>query len=109
MGGNLKLTVGLLLIATGALAHTTGPGSWIGREGLSDPVTKLSCCNEYDCVEDTPNIETVAGGFRIKSTGEIIPVARVIWRSPGGWWRCVFTAGEDAGKTRCLIGPPTSG
>ena len=98
-----------------ALAHTDGPGAWINRESLTDPVTKQFCCNEHDCREEPDNVEAIDGGYRIRSTGEFIPAARVIWRSPGGWWRCRYLAshalpeGKRIGDTRCLIGPPPSG
>jgi hypothetical protein len=69
-------------------------------------VTKEWCCNDIDCQEEPGNVEAVEDGYRIVSTGEVIPRERVIWRSPGGWWRCRYLGGEKAGMTRCLIGPP---
>lgn len=97
-----------------ALAHDHGYGSWINNERLIDPRTKEWCCNTNDCREEPDNVEAVPGGFLVKSTGEVIPKERVIWRSPGGWWRCRYlspTAVDEnnqpkMGKTRCLIGPP---
>jgi hypothetical protein len=77
--------------------------SWISREHLTDPVTHAWCCDERDTREETDNIVAVPGGYLVKSTGEVIPKARVIWRSPGGWWRA-RNLGD--GSTRCLIGPP---
>lgn len=89
-----------------AYAHDHGPGAWINMERLTDPVTREWCCNEHDCREEPDNVEPVEGGYRIISTGEVIPHERVIWRSPGGWWRCRYMGGERAGQTRCLIAPP---
>ena len=95
-------TTALVLLAAAASAHD----SWISRERLTDPVTREWCCNHIDCAEEVDNVEAVVGGYRIKSTGEIVARERVIWRSPGSWWRCRYLAGEKAGQTRCLIGPP---
>lgn len=92
------------LIASPALAHDSGPGSWINQQKLTDPFTKEWCCNLHDCKEETDNVEAQPGGFLIRSTHEVIPAARVIWRSPGGWWRCRRMDGTN--RTRCLIGPP---
>ena len=93
----------LMLWASAAQAHDHGPGSWINHQKLTDPVTGQWCCDERDTREETDNIEAVPGGFLVKSTGEIIPKERVIWRSPGGWWR---SRNLNDGSTRCLIGPP---
>lgn len=89
-----------LLIAT-----TWAHDSWISRENLRDPVSLESCCNAMDCQEEL-GIEAVEGGYLIKSTGEVIHRERIIWRSPGGWWRCRYLSGTKSGLTRCLIGPP---
>lgn len=81
-----------------------GHDSWINRNGLTDPVTKHWCCNEHDC--EAERVREVMGGYMV-STGEVIPMSRVLWNSPDGrWWRCRFMSGSDVGKTRCLIGPP---
>jgi hypothetical protein len=90
-------------LLSAALAHDHGPGSWINNERIRDPVTGEWCCNLVDCREEPDNVEPVTDGYRIISTGEVIPRERVIWRSPGGWWRCRNLA---TGATRCLIGPP---
>lgn len=76
---------------------------WISRQKLTDPITGQWCCNEYDTFEETENVEKVNGGYRIISTGEFISDDRVIWKSPGGWWR---SRNLGDGTTRCLIGPP---
>ena len=89
-----------------ALAHDHGAGSWINNERLIDPVTREWCCNTNDCREEPDNVEARPDGYRIRSTGEVVARERVIWRSPGGWWRCRYLSGERAGETRCLIGPP---
>lgn len=65
------------------------------------------CCNVNDCAEEIGTVSQLPNGnYFIASTGEEIDAKRVIWRSPGSWWRCRYLAGERAGKTRCLIGPP---
>ena len=95
--------VAALALIAPVLAHDHGPGSWINNERIRDPVTGEWCCNLVDCREEPDNVEPVADGYRIRSTDELIPSARVIWRSPGGWWRC---RNLTTGATRCLIGPP---
>lgn len=86
-----------------AKAHDHGAGSWINHQNLRDPVTDQWCCDERDTREETDNVRAVEGGYLIISTGEVIPRERVIWRSPGGWWR---SRNLSDGTTRCLIGPP---
>jgi hypothetical protein len=75
---------------------------WISRERITDPVSGEWCCGENDCLAE--QVAEVPGGYLV-STGEVIPAARVIWRSPDGTWlRCHVLTRPD--KTRCLIGPP---
>lgn len=93
----------LLVIVTRSNAHDHGPGSWINEQRLTDPVTGQWCCSLIDCQEESDNVQAVDGGFRIISTGEFIETKRVIWKSPGGFWRC-RNLGDNT--TRCLIGPP---
>ena len=97
------LCVLAVLTASMAHAHDHGSGSWINHQNLRDPQTGQWCCDERDTQEENDNVEAVPGGYLIKSTGEIIPKERVIWRSPGGWWR---SRNLSDNTTRCLIGPP---
>jgi len=99
------LAMVFLCLASIALAHTHGPGSWINNERLIDPVTKAWCCDERDCFpQKAGSIRPVDGGYLVVETGEVIEHKRVIWRSPDGmWWRCSI-----GNVTRCLIGPPRS-
>lgn len=94
------------LVSLSMSSPVKGHDSWISRERIVDPVTNEWCCNHIDCAEEVSGVEAVDGGYLIKSTGEVIPRERVVWRSPGGWWRCRYLGGEKFGKTRCLIGPP---
>lgn len=103
------ILVALIVLVSTALAHEDGPGSWINNQHLRDPKTGEHCCNLHDCQEEVSKITAVERGYHIKATGEIIPTERVIWKSPGGWWRCRYMTGAGAGMTRCLIGPPPSG
>lgn len=105
----VALAAGFMLCAAAyvALAHDHGPGSWINHQNLHDPVTKEHCCNLNDCQEEPDNVRALGSGdYLILNTQEVFPAKRVIWRSPGGWWRCRYMIGPLAGKTRCLIGPP---
>lgn len=97
------IMIALLGFPWGARAHDHGAGSWINNEKLTDPQSGEWCCNLIDCREETENITPVPGGFLVRSTNEVISTKRVIWRSPGGWWRC---RNLPAGSTRCIIGPP---
>lgn len=93
----------MLCVLSPAVAHDHGPGSWINHERLIDPVSKEWCCDLRDCQEEKNNVRALPdGNFLIISTGEIILFKRVIWRSPGSWWRCR----RPDNATRCLIGPP---
>jgi hypothetical protein len=76
--------------------------------GLADPASGEWCCGEYDCHAVEHNgIRQVPGGFFVAASGETIPQARVIWRSPdGSWWRCLRDPLDARSATRCLIGPP---
>lgn len=97
-----------LVLALPALAHDDGPGAWINHQNLRDPVSGEHCCNLNDGQEeDASNIEARPHGYLIHSTQEFIEFDRVIWKSPGGWWRCRYMDGSN--RTRCLIGPPPSG
>ena len=96
---SLVCVIAMLFIIGPGLAHD----HWISREKLTDPVTSQWCCDEKDTREENDNVRAVPGGYLIISTGEIIAKERVIWRSPGGWWR---SRNLSDGSTRCLIGPP---
>lgn len=100
----VAIAVAFLLFMGGVTrSHVHGDGSWINNERLTDPLSKEWCCNLVDCREE--QVEPVRGGFQVE-TGEVVPAQRVIWRSPGGWWRCRYMSGEKINQTRCLIGPP---
>lgn len=95
---------GLLLALIVAIAYASAHDSWISAERLTDPASGEWCCNHIDCAAET--VREVAGGYATQG-GDVVPAARVIWRSPdGAWWRCRYLAGARAGQTRCLIGPP---
>lgn len=98
--------IGAGLIFCGpALAHdhADSSGSWIGQQRMTDPRSGEFCCDQRDCFAE---LVSEFSDFIVVMTGEMIPTARVIWRSADGqWWRCrVWMNGEQ--KTRCLIGPP---
>lgn len=104
----------LLASTTAASAHDHGPGSWINRQQLKDPLSKHHCCSAgRDCIE-VPHggLTETGGGYRITESGEHWPYARVIWESQDGrWWRCVYMSDSVLWRrfqTRCLIGPMPS-
>jgi hypothetical protein len=98
-----------MLIAAGCAAiamaaPAIGHDSWISRQQLRDPASGEWCCNAIDCRAET--VREVAGGYATEG-GDVVPFARVIWRSPdGAWHRCRYMSGPREGRTRCLIGPP---
>lgn len=90
----------LLALAGPALAHD----SWINSSQLRDPQSGEWCCNHIDCAPEA--VREVAGGYATAG-GDVVPFARVIWKSQDGrWWRCRYLDAARAGRTRCLIGPP---
>ena len=105
----MKLAALLLALVVAACAfpppEARGHESWISELKLKDPESREWCCDETDTFEESANIEAVPGGFKVLSTGEFIPLRRVIWRSPAGWWR----SRKPDGTTRCLIGPEPRG
>jgi hypothetical protein len=97
----LIATLFILLGISVAGAHD----SWISRNRLTDPQSGQWCCNHIDCEgQKNGDIREVQGGYLVAATGEVIPYARVIWKSEdGSWWRC---RNMQTNATRCLIGPP---
>ena len=87
----------LLASTTAATAHDHGPGSWINRGQLKDPLTKHYCCNQQDCRRiPEGGLKEEGGGYRITETGEIWPYSRVLWESQDSTVPIRFQA--------CLIG-----
>lgn len=98
--GGVLLGLSIALSPLLVMAHE----SWINRQNLTDPLSKQTCCNKNDCVEE--QVREVIGGYLVMS-GEVIPYSRVIWASPEGTWvRCRNTPTDPKSSTRCLIGPP---
>jgi len=95
----------LLLLGRDCAAHD----HWINQQRLTDPLTGQWCCNEHDCemlAED--GVQITAQGYVLTDTGEVIPFARAINKSPDGrYWRC-HTIEDGVKRTRCLIVPPPS-
>jgi hypothetical protein len=94
----------LVLGTTFAAAHD----HWINHLRLTDPLSGQWCCNDMDCeAVRAAGIAEQQDGYLVMETGEVIGKERVIWKSQDGlWWRCRYTNGSNAGRTRCLIGPP---
>lgn len=99
--GLAALVLTLAIAVVSACAHD----SWISRNRLTDPVSGEWCCNRIDCAEvKVGGVRETQGGMLVAETKEVIPFARVIWKSQDGhWWRC---RNLDTNATRCLIGPP---
>jgi hypothetical protein len=74
---------------------------WISANRLTDPASGEWCCNHIDCQAE--KVSEVAGGY-LTQAGDVVPHARIIWKSQdGSWWRC---RNMRTNATRCLIGPP---
>lgn len=101
--GHCAAALAAIVCAIAGAAHAHD--HWINAMRLHDPVSGAWCCDERDCAAvPAGGVAERSGGYLVVETGELIPYARVIWRSPdGAWWRCRNLA---TGATRCLIGPP---
>ena len=89
----------LILSCTAALAH--GPAEWIQRGGYKNGLGEL-CCGERDCAE-LPDGEVVAtaAGYRLKSSGQVIPYYQAQPSPDGRYWKCVW-----GGQIKCFFAPP---
>lgn len=73
----------------------------------------LACCSLIDCREvgagtSSPvRIVEESGGFRVSTTGEVIPYSDPrVRQSPDGEFHWCSTAGSDVGDTICIFAPP---
>lgn len=88
-----------VLLATQALAHDEGPGSWIGHEGFKSPITKQHCCDGDDC-KMTTGVQLTPRGYVLPS-GEVFPPDMTLPSQDGKYWRCA----SSGAPTRCLFVP----
>lgn len=69
----------------------------------------IACCSGFDCREEASiAVRETAEGYRIVSTGEVIPYQdRRVRDSPDGLWHaCWRGARFDEGRVICLFVPP---
>lgn len=74
----------------------------------------VACCSGYDCraVGDSRSgapirVYETAEGYRISTTGEVIPMLdRKVRPSPDGEFHWCSVGGKADGKTICLFAPP---
>lgn len=98
--GLIMLPVSVGMISTGAAAHE----SWINQQNAVDPVTKQSCCGDYDCaLVPATRIKVVPGGYFVIDTGETIPESRALPSPDGEYWRCRMRASDPYSATRCFF------
>ena len=97
-----KWTVGagLVLLIVGVLAAPVLAHSWYPR----------SCCSDKDCWKSAPdNVTATQGGWRIESSGEIVPYddPRVHPTPPegGGTFHTCHLAGDPNLRILCLFVP----
>lgn len=112
-GQAATLLTGAVLIVAGfvscevADAHDAIPTA-AKPNGWSYP---LACCSGYDCREVGvgSDIRIVEGpdGYRISTTGEVIPMLDAkVKPSPDGEFHWCSQGGRDDGETICLFVPP---
>lgn len=90
----------LLLGAQQSSAH-----SWYTSK--RDPSTGIFCCGGYDCGPiEKVQVQAVAGGWLIVSTGEVFAYSRTQTSEDDQFHRCVYLHGRRKGQTRCLFAPP---
>jgi hypothetical protein len=66
----------------------------------------VNCCNGEDCrkIVDPNDIEPIAGGYRVRPTGEIVDKMTTAISPDNAWHIC---RKSDAKRTiRCLLVPP---
>lgn len=104
--GKATFALSFLFLVLSASAHDAKPTS-AKPNGWSYP---FSCCSGYDCREVSgKTIGTVAEGYKIKGTGEVIPYKDArIKDSPDGEYHWCSVAGADDSRTICLFVPPPS-
>ena len=101
--GFALLLTGLVAIPFLARAHDAEPTA-AQPEGWKYP---YECCSGYDC-RRVPNgwIEETNGGYRIRTTGEVIPYnSSKIKASKDAEFHWCSKGGSDTGKTICLFVP----
>ncbi len=89
--------------------HAHGDAQWIADGGFVG-IDGVKCCGVGDCDRVPPGaVERVAGGWRIKSSGQIfLDGSKGLYESRDieGWW-CIFIGEED--HKRCLFYPQSAG
>jgi hypothetical protein len=107
-----------LLLAAGLAATAFATVAWTGLAYPHDALPTAqqplgwkypwSCCSSQDCRRADGEVKETANGYRIASTGEIVPYGdKRIKDSPDGEFHwCAHQAGVDKGRTICLFVPP---
>lgn len=92
-------TLMFVLLSTASAAAHDAPSGWsYGFE----------CCSSMDCFEEQDqNVELASGGFRIKSTGELIPYTdkRVKMSKDAKYHRCTRLGDPKMPKSICIYVP----
>lgn len=95
------IALGLVVGHRCARAH--GEHDWMRADNFRNPVTGEHCCGEDDClVVPVADVELTQGGWRILSTGELIPERETLRSRDGKFWRCHM----PNGRRRCFFAPP---
>lgn len=75
---------------------------WINRGDYVDPRSGVHCCGPNDCFAlPASDIEATPGGYRIRSTGELVPYREVLPSEDASFWRCK----KFDGSRRCFFAP----
>jgi hypothetical protein len=103
VGRPMAALVAAVLFSGSALAHDSGPGSWIRNGNFISPLDGAHCCGEHDCFAlDPDDVREAAGGYLIRSLDELVPPREVQWSRDGRYWRCR----KADGTRRCFFAPP---
>lgn len=76
---------------------------WINYGGYVDPTNpQVHCCGKNDCpVVPDSDVEASPAGWRIKSTGEVVPFSQTYTSEDGKFYRCH----RFDGSRRCFFAP----
>lgn len=76
---------------------------WIRKGGYRSPLTNEWCCGKEDCVPiPAKEVDPTPAGWRIESTGEVVPYVDTLPSEDGRFWRCH----QPNGVRRCFFVPP---
>lgn len=86
-------------------AHAHDDAEWINHGMYRSPTDGSHCCGPNDCfVVPAVQMSAWAGGWNVKTTGELIPYSETQSSEDGQFWRCK----RHDGSRRCFFAPQPS-